>query len=258
MYRKIIIAIIKICKNWPTVIVAKFLNLPIGEVKLRNGVSFTYNDILPKADLSMLAEIWLSHDYTPDGFDIRPSDVVFDIGANNGFFTVFAAKQAIRGIVVAFEPVPFLADRIKNNIQGNNLTNVTLEPMAVSGANQETSFYLSDAHNGCHSLYKRDISDGNKITVKTVTLEDYCNKSQIKIINHLKLDCEGAEYEIFQSLSLNFLQTRIEKISMEFHDTLTGHSHQEIIQKLETAGYKAWTVFGYLYAININMQKPNI
>ena len=49
-------------------------------------------------------EIWLKHVYTPTGYSIGPDDVTIDIGANIGVFTLYAAIQARRGRVIAYEP----------------------------------------------------------------------------------------------------------------------------------------------------------
>jgi len=58
------------------------------------------------ADLSMLTEIWVIEEYTPKEFEINTDDVVIDIGAYLGFFSLYAAKLASNGKVHCFEPLP--------------------------------------------------------------------------------------------------------------------------------------------------------
>lgn len=261
-YIRVIIPIIRVCKNWPTVIFGKIFNFKIKEIRLRSGAVFAVHGIIPKADLSMLIETWANHDYTPAGFEIKSTDLVIDIGANNGFFTIFAAQKALAGKVICFEPVPDLAKKIKENIRANNSKNITLEQIAVSNKKGTSEFYISKNHNGCHSLFQRDNLD-EKIKISTTNLESYCAEMGIKKINFLKLDCEGAEYDIFNSLSQSFLKNSIEKISMEYHDVINEHKHQEIVALLSDNNFSVRVSRGYIYASNNvtmgnDMEKENI
>ena len=254
-YINVIIPIIKICKNWNIVILSKILNLKIKKMELKNGVIFIVNGIIPKAYLSMLVETWVNKDYTPEGFEIQSNDTVIDIGANSGFFSIFAAKKANKGRVISFEPVPYLIKKIEENIVVNKLSNITLEQIAISNTNSSSEFYISNTHSGCHSLFKRD-DLGEKIIVKTMTLENYCAVNSINKINLLKLDCEGAEYDIFNSLSESFLRNNVEKISMEYHDVIGKHKHEKIVNQLKNNNFSIKVLgdsnSGYIYALNNN------
>ncbi len=255
-YINVIIPIIKICKNWHVIIFSKLFNLKIKNIELKDGVKFSVDGIIPKADLSMLVETWFNHDYTPLGFEIGEKDLVIDIGANNGFFSIFAAKKATSGHVISFEPVPELVNKIKTNIDLNKISNIKLEQLAVSNKKGHIEFYISKTHNGCHSLFKRSASD-DKIIINTIKLEDYCFENKIQKINLLKMDCEGAEYDIFNSLSAKFLKNNIEKISMEYHDIIGEHKHGEIINQLKNNGFSTKVLgdsnSGYIYALNDNL-----
>lgn len=259
-YINVIIPIIKICKNWPIVILSKTLNLKINKIKLRDNVVFIVNDTIPKAYLSMLVETWVNNDYTPKGFEIQSNDIVIDIGANSGFFSIFAAKKANKGRVISFEPVPYLIKKIEENIKENKISNITLEQIAISNTNSSSEFYISNTHSGCHSLFKRDNLD-KKITVKTMTLENYCSVNNIGKINLLKLDCEGAEYDIFNSLSESFLKKNVEKISMEYHDVINSEKHERIVDLLIKNNFKVKTIgdlsSGYIYALKNNLIENN-
>ena len=142
--------------------------------------------------------------------------------------------------------------KIEENISANKLSNITLEQIAISNTNSYSEFYISNTHSGCHSLFKRD-DLGEKISVKTMTLENYCEVNKIGKINLLKLDCEGAEYDIFNSLSESFLKNNIEKISMEYHDVINEHKHEEIVNLLKNNNFRVEINNGYIYAINKNL-----
>ena len=68
----------------------------------------------------------------------------------------------------------------------------------------------------------------NFITVKSKSLHDIFSENNIQECNFLKLDCEGAEYEIINSLSPEFL-SKIKKSAIEYH---LADTHPELLQQL--------------------------
>ncbi len=247
-YLRVLGALIILKSNWFKIILNKFLYFPIKFIKLGNGILFKIEkNKTGKADISMLIEIWHYEFYNPPFMQINEKDIVFDIGGNNGFFTIYAGVKAKNGKVFAFEPVKELAEKIRENIKVNNLNNIEVENLAISNRNSFEDFYISKKHNGCHSLFKRDESD-EKIQIQNVKLEDYCLTKKIERIDFLKLDCEGAEYDIILNLSQDFLK-KIKKISMEYHDDISNHTHGEIKSFLKENNFIVDCRNGFLYAI---------
>lgn len=247
-YIKILFTVIILCDNFLEIVYAKLFNKDIYSLNLRNGIKFMVKGKIGKADLSMLSEIWYYKYYNPKGFEINNNDIVFDIGANNGYFSLYAAKKGKK--IYAFEPLPKLCNKIRETIQINKVGNVVLENIGIAEEKGELSFFESHIHNGCHSLFKRDESD-TEIKIKINSLENYCNENNIKKIDFLKLDCEGAEYQIFESLSEDFLRKKIVKISLEYHDDIIkSKSHTILVKILEQNNFKVFIENGYLYALN--------
>ena len=76
---------------------------------------------------------------------LRPGDVLYDIGANVGFFTVLAARLVgPGGRVVAFEPLPENVAALNHNIALNQLDNVTVIDAAVGAATGTAGLVLAD------------------------------------------------------------------------------------------------------------------
>lgn len=250
-YINVIIGIISTCKNWLSIIFSKIFNLKLKNIILRNGIKIFMGSKIGKADLSMFTEIYYNKFYNPKDFEIKENDIVFDIGANNGFFSFYTAQKAAKGIVYAFEPVPYLVEKIKKTILINNFKNIKIENLAIGKGNEKKYFYISKEHNGCHSLYKRN-NKSEKIEIFTNTLEKYCTNKNIIKIDFLKLDCEGAEYEIITRENINFIKDKIKLISMEYHDNINYHKHNEIIKILEEANFSVKISNGYIYAKNKN------
>jgi hypothetical protein len=73
-------------------------------------------------------------------------------------------------------------------------------------------------------------------------------------INYFKVDCEGAEYEIFEAIDMDTLSTKIDKIAIEFHNPPTDLKVVGLVSKIQTAGFEVRIDFdgtgttGMLYA----------
>jgi FkbM family methyltransferase len=134
------------------------------------------------------------------------------------------------------------------NINENNLDNIWTFNIAVS--NSETvKLYINDDQSG-HSMFSES---SNFITTNSISLQKIFDENSIEYCNFLKLDCEGAEYEIIENLPSVYFE-RIEKIVIEYH---MADSHPELLsrlkKKLESKNYKIeikelFTDIGFLYA----------
>ena len=252
-YIKIIFSLITFCKNWYLVVLSKLFNLKIKFLEINGGLKIYLNSKIPPASISMLNEIFGLKLYNPKGFGIKKNDIVFDIGANVGYFSLYAASLEKNIKVYAFEPVPRLYQMILESKRINSLNNLFVNNIAISNKIGEINFNVSEIHDGCHSLYIRD-STNQKISVQTNTLENFCLENNINRIDFLKLDCEGAEYEIFLNLNLDFLKSKIVKISMEYHDDIVGGMSHEILEDFfKRHNFEVRINAGYLYAINLNL-----
>lgn len=131
--------------------------------------------------------------------EIKPGDVVVDIGANIGYYTlIFARLVGPEGKVYAFEPDPANFELLRANVAANGYENVVLEQKAVSDRLGETKLHLSPGNMGDHRLY--DSKDGRRaILVEVVKLDDYfkCSKPEIDFI---KMDIQGSEPGAFSGM----------------------------------------------------------
>lgn len=247
-YSKISYSIIVVCSNWVNIIFSKIFNKSLDVIKTRRGEQLSVGGIIGKADLCMFSEIWYYKFYNPEGYKISNQDIVFDVGANSGYFTIYAAGMAKH--VYAFEPMFNLYNIIQKDIKLNNLTNVTIEDTGIAKDAGVRVFYESTHHNGCHSLYNRSDTD-KRIEIKTVNIEQYCKDKNISRIDFLKIDCEGAEYEIFDNLSNGFISNVIKKIVMEHHDDIVeGRTHNDIVKILENNNFEVKVADGFVYGTN--------
>jgi FkbM family methyltransferase len=119
---------------------------------------------------------------------VRPGDVVFDIGANVGFFTLLASKLVgPNGHVFAFEPLPRNLSFIEQHVRLNGITNVTVKPIAIASTSGTASF--GDGENDSQSR----LSEKGEIQVTTASLDDLIANGIAPRPAFIKMDIEGAE-----------------------------------------------------------------
>jgi FkbM family methyltransferase len=207
-------------------------------VKLRNGLKYF---VRPRTnDSGILLEFWLESPYTPEGMMIRSDDVVVDIGANIGVFSIFASQRAMDGKVYAFEPMPDNFSVLQKNVEVNARENVVCLQKAIDKCTGERKFYVSD-DTAWHSFYSSYLPNiKSDIVVPTITLDDVIREFAIKKIDFLKIDCEGAEYDILFNCSESVFDL-VDKISMECHPITDNHNRDEIKAFLESKNYSVYT-----------------
>lgn len=185
--------------------------------KYKDGLKFIIDDHGSGDEHMLLKVEGLVEDYIVPGFGIDKKDTIIDIGAHVGRFSVYTAFHAKDGTVYAFEPDPRNIAKLEENIKINNLHNLHYFDTVVNGTGGSVKFYLSK-NSAENSLYEsKRVSSSQE--VKGITLVDIFKNNNIETCNFLKLDCEGAEYDILFSLPPSYF-SKIDKIVLEYHDNL--------------------------------------
>lgn len=188
--------------------------------------------------LTMFEEVWVDERYRPDGWRLAPGGTVVDVGANVGVFALWAATRAGAGRVVCAEPSPQALDGLRANVARNRLTSVTVLPVAVGGERRKAILY-NRGPTVMDTLYARDhygstFRPGHEVEV--VTLAELFEAAQVDRCDLLKLDCEGAEYEILLGAGHDTL-ARVDAIVMEYHVGLNGHGVEVLVERLGEQGF---------------------
>jgi FkbM family methyltransferase len=188
----------------------------VQEIDLRNGVRLRAP---VQVDLAFLFhEIWIRHTYTPPGYAIQDGDVVLDVGSNIGVFAAFAASQAARVRVVAYEPNPRCLPWLRRNTSVPWKPKITVHARALAGTSGTRRLLSHD--NWLLPSLSEDVSPGAD-TVECVTLEEAFRANSISRCDLLKLDCEGSEYEILLESSRSTLE-RVRRVVAEYHPSPRG------------------------------------
>lgn len=140
---------------------------------------------------------------------IGEGSVVVDLGAHRGEFS-FQVHTVFGCTCHAVEAVPYLFDSIAQTDR------IRKYHYAITGENRMVDVYLSP-NSEAHSIVPpRDRTAGETITVEGVTLDAFVKRHALDRIDLLKVDIEGAEYDLFKTVSDSLL-AQVGQITVEFH-----------------------------------------
>ncbi|HVY01969.1 MAG TPA: FkbM family methyltransferase [Candidatus Nanoarchaeia archaeon] len=217
---KTFLKIIKIYRNWPTVI-CDVLRLKRGNYicRMRNGLNFRVRS--KEKDVNIINEVFISRSYHNALKMLNKESVVIDIGGHIGSFAILAGKIAKQGKVYSYEPFQGSYKILSENILLNELSNVKAYNLAVTGNKNKTiKLYIKTIGEDFagNSLY----GSGENVTVNTTNLAKIFSFNKIKRCDLLKIDCEGAEYEILYNTPRKIFD-KINNIALEYHTPFGDH-----------------------------------
>jgi FkbM family methyltransferase len=179
------------------------------------------------SDIPILKEV-----ITDDTYEItkvlKPHDIVVDIGGHIGSFSIFASSFGTS--VITYEPVTENFNLLKKNVEINGY-NVDINHLAVTDKEEEREIYIRPFNYGGSNLYQIHNDPDWKEMITCTTLEKIYEEKHLDHIDFLKLDCEGAEYDILNAFSK---RESIKRIALEFH----GPARREQIKTLLSTTHK--------------------
>jgi len=247
---KIFFIAIKLLENWYLYPLVYFKLIRQNHIIFKTKTGLKIRIRVNSTDLMAFTHVWLIQEYSSPKFEINNNDVILDIGAHIGLFSLFASQFCKNGKIFCFEPIKENYEELLKNIEINNIQNIIPFNNAVSSKTEKIKIYLNDDESG-HSMF---LENSNYIEVNSISIDDIFKNNSIQKCHFLKLDCEGAEYEIIELLSKNYLQ-KIEKTVIEYHmfDT-QPHLLQKLQNTLENNFFelKTRSLFsdiGFLFAL---------
>ncbi len=188
------------------------------------------------SDILVIWEIWRAGIYDDPRFPIREDFVVVDVGAHIGGFSIRAAQRAPGGRVFAYEASGKNFSMLEANKKLNKLQNLHIENAAVSDQRGKMKFFLPGENGALGSLLQDSNSPSE--TVRTITLKNIFEEHDLKQINYLKMDVEGAEYNILAGCNEETL-AKIQHIVMEYHEFQgDSRSHRDLVNILQSHGFR--------------------
>jgi len=198
-----------------------------------NGLSLNYAE--NEAGIGIFKEVFVERIYA-DFFPFYEKATVIDIGGHFGYFALFAATNlAEQGRVITVEPALQNFEKLNRNLAENGLQNkVSALHRAIAPSSGEKKLFLGNSEN--NTLIPLKEQAPWELT-QAITLAELLGQTQVGMVDFLKMDCEGAEYDILFGADRVILD-QIQTISLEFHDLKsTAKNGLKLAQHLKTNGF---------------------
>lgn len=246
-------------RNWPAYLFHKW-----GVSKQHPFILKSLNGVaveVPNRMMHTAKEVFFTDDYKFDQIQdevlrLCSEPVVIDVGANVGYLSAFTFTRFPSASVLSVEPLPKNLELLKRNRALNSSFNWSVFEGVLSGVDGQTEiqFDSSDDFSTSASMYGLD--DGaDKIQVQSLKLSSLLSSNELSEVHILKLDCEGAEYDILYALSDDELN-RIAFITTETHQINSDKMNRDVLLKwLTDKGWKTQFTRSKVLAENLNFKK---
>ncbi len=220
---------IRTFSNFFAIYLSRIKKIPLGEIVLRNGARFAV--LNTNNNLGTIHEVFTQKEYqhiTELSNINRP--VLVDIGANIGVFTVWAAGILPTAELYSYEPEEKNFLLLRENIVRNGIASrAHAFHAAVCGKEGTRTLSIAGESSGKNSLAYA-IGGGATEQVQATTLNRIFEENNLLSCDCIKIDCEGAEYEILYNTAPEHL-AKVRMMIVEHHG-VEGESVAELTQFL--------------------------
>ncbi len=200
--------------------------------------TYYFNNSLRELNRAPFIDLFYNDEYNGK-ITIKEDDVVYDLGANVGVFTMWAQPFAKQ--IYSFEPTNYLIPYLYETFHTQH-PRVTIFDKAITGKHEIKQFNMG-RHSVANSLYS-DLGNPNAVDVECINIEQFIKENNLQQPTLMKVDIEGSEYEMFDSLSDEFISS-VRTWIVEFHYNYDNKA-EDIIHRLLDLGF------------NIEMKKGDV
>ena len=179
-----------------------------------------------------------SFSYVINAIKQKPESVIFDLGANLGYFSLLCASHSAAAKIFAFEPIPANMTILCRHLLINNIKNVTPVSLAVSdnlglvdfsADNQSVSYTYkqSSSYYGIRHL---------NIKIGTTSLDALINQFGFPEPDIIKIDVEGAEYDVLSGAE-ELIKKYMPKILLSTHEVHLKGVEEKCLLFLDKLNY---------------------
>jgi FkbM family methyltransferase len=159
--------------------------------------------------------------------------IIMDLGANIGMFTLYAARRAPAARIIAVEPFPDTRERLEELVEANHLRNrVTILDCAITATagkgQMDSAEVIPSQYRRIYSpetvtlnaLHRRPAGakpDDTGVPVRTETLAHVLDGAGVTMVDLVKMNIHGSEYDVLMSTPANVLQ-RCRQIAVQYHE----------------------------------------
>jgi FkbM family methyltransferase len=209
-------------------------------------------------DVWCLKETFLNEEYIVHGFTPQPDWTVIDIGAALGDFSVQCKRDFGVKRVIAVEPAPSANERLRENLNRNGAQDVEIVDKALDP--KVTELWLDVSGPPLSMGTTKTQAHTEQVRVEAITMTQLFEQLGIERCDLMKLDCEGAEFNLISDPDDPAL-AKTDRIVMEWHEG-EGRDRSTMRHTLEHAGFtveiwenKVHRDLGFLRATRKNLTK---
>jgi FkbM family methyltransferase len=251
---------------WVSLSASAIRTLPFGRYQLANALArFAGKPFLARmpADIggasfvcdlqdTISREVCFTGRYEPQETQLakrllRPGQLVVDVGANWGYFTLVCAHLVgTSGRVIALEPHPRLVAMLSANTAANALTQVDVLSLAA-GAGAATRSFVGFDEQGGNSGLSRAARQSEKadFECETAALDALLDARGVGRVDLVKIDIEGAEIDAIRGMADGLGRHRYRHVLLECHPAelaALGATLDQCLQPFVRAGYRGWHI----------------
>lgn len=177
---------------------------------------------------------------------IEPNAVIIDAGANIGSYSLFCSSKASSGHVYSFEPIEINIKQIKENIRLSNKKNITVVEKGLWNKNETLTFSIEkSSENNLGTFTASSLKNSDmEIKCKVVTLDSFVDENNIKRLDYIKMDIEGAELFALKG-ALSTVKKFRPTILMEINKVACerfNYKCQDLFEILKEFNYKVFKI----------------
>jgi FkbM family methyltransferase len=208
-------------------------------LKLKNVKYRLWDNRYILINFDSFQSMWIMYNYWVDWEEfnliknyLKPSDEVFDVGTNMGFYTIWMSQFIGKGKIHSFEPDSGNFERLQQNIDLNNLQNqVTANQAAAS--DQDAILSFTSGLDGENHIADSDLK--NTVSIQSQKIDSYIQQYSItSSIAYMKVDVEGFEYAVLKGADNVLRNKQIEIIQLEINKTIvnSGKTIEDLLNLL--------------------------
>lgn len=168
-------------------------------------------------------------------------DVVVDIGAHVGRYTIISSKRVgPEGKVIAVEADRNTYEILDRNIRLNELTNVLALNRAAYSVHTVLKLYQPNDNFSIYDTVMPSRAGTNQsyVEVEAHTLDSILDANGLTAADWIKIDVEGAEYEVLKGATRTLAANHDTTILMEIHDIQDSEHYGKIIRFMKAFGFE--------------------
>lgn len=180
---------------------------------------------------------------------LKPEMTLFDVGANQGEYSLFSAKRLTNGKVYAFEPVSVYYHQLSTNKILNKFTNLETYSFGLSDQEGALPVYMEEVdsatqNEGLASLFKGGARTRLVETIELRILDRVVDQLKLHRLDFIKIDVEGAELNVLQGAKETIMRYRptimVEISSKTFE--VAGYCQQHILDYFTVLNYAPFLI----------------